>query len=533
MKRRVFISTAATAGVAGSLAGCSSAAKMNSANVGAFDVHPFVKAHPEAVFMYVTNISDKRDEAGIRSVGQKLSKELIVKATNTGISNATKITIKPNWTCCGPQDGHPVYEKLGVNTDPYFVEGWVGSMRQAGPTDYYIRECACPNAWEDMGWSAMAERAGIDLKDLSSMDYWKVKDEINFVDIPDPVVFKKKGFMAPMNEKDTFLVNIAKLKAHGMGITTCVKNLQGINGKRFSNFCGRYDQIRRHYGKKYSKFMVKNFEKNIEALHKKHLEMGIPRWDRPGNEGGIWQEQWCNRMLDSLSVTPTGINVIEGIYSQDGNGFGSGPHEKLGKYGVTSRDYMSNIVIFGMDPIKCDIIAHWIAGQEPGNFGLFHIAMERGMSDVLDPHDIPLYSWNNGKATPAKLDNYERTPLVTYYLQRDYNGQNEPKYHLCNEPFDYAAFKKGARVGDCTPSIKELGFDNDKNLVMELNLPKKDDVYVDVVDKRGEVLWRMHAPDAEPGVHQVVWDGFSHPGLYNVYVKGMGWDAERQMVIYS
>ena len=37
----------------------------------------------------------------------------------------------------------------------------------------------------------------------------------------------------------------------------------------------------------------------------------------------------------------------------------------------------------------------------------------------------------------------------------------------------------------------------------------------------------------EPGIHQVVWDGFSSPGLYNVYVKGMGWDVERQIVTYS
>jgi len=532
MKRRKFLSTSATAGAAGILGASSASAKKNKANTGpGFDVHPFLKAHPEAVFIHVTDVKEKTDAGAIRSVGQTLSRELIVKTDNGGYSNSNRITIKPNWTCSGPKDGSPVIEKLGVNTDPNFVEGWVQSMKETGPDKYFIRECACPSAWEAMGWTGMAERNGIDLRDLSSMDYWEIEDQINLIDIPDGVVFKKKGYMAPMNEEDTFLLNIAKFKAHGMGITGAVKNLQGITGRKFSNFCGSYDQIRGRYGKKYAKFMKRGFEKKIEKLHKKHLAMGIPRWDRPGAEGGIWQEQWCNRMLDSLSVTPTGINVIEGIYGQDGNGFGKGPHEKIGRGKTSSRDYMSNIVIFGMDPIKCDIIAHWLAGHEPGNFGLFHIAMERGMSDVLNPHDIPVFNWNDGQATAAKLDSFTRTPLVTYYLQRDYEGQTESKYHMCDEKFDYSAFKAGARVGDCTPSIKELGFDNDRNLVMELNLPKKEDVYVDVVDKRGEVLWRLNAEDADPGVHQVVWDGFTQPGIYNVYVKGMGWDAEKQVVI--
>ena len=535
MIRRDFIRTTAIAGATGAIAqGCSVAGKTVKNDGPGFDVHPFVKEHPEAVFIQTTDVASKRDTGAFKSAGSKLAKEIIVPVPKGGYPMSTRITIKPNWTCSGPKDGHPVYEKLGVNTDPNYVEGFVGAMKGVVPSKYYIRECACPNAWEDMGWTAMAERAGIDFRDLSSLDYWKLgKDDINFVDIDDGVVFKKKGFMAPMNEDDTFLLNIAKLKAHGMGITASIKNLQGINGRRFSNFCGSYDKIRGQYGKKYSKFMHRNFEKHIEELYAKHLKDGIPRWDRPGPQGGIWQEQWCQRMLDSLSVTPTGINIVEGIYSQDGNGFGSGPHEKQGKYGVTSRDYMSNVVIFCMDPFRVDNIAHWLAGHEPCNFGLFHIGIERGMSDVLDPHDIPIYNWKDGRASMAKLDSFDRTPLVTYYLQRDYNGQNEPKFHMCDERFDYASWKRGTRVADCTPSIRQIGSDNDKNVVMELNLPKKDDVYVDVVDKKGDLLWRLYADDLEPGVHQVCWDGFSSPGIYNVYVKGMGWDAKNQVVTLS
>ena len=194
---------------------------------------------------------------------------------------------------------------------------------------------------------------------------------------------------------------------------------------------------------------------------------------------------------------------------------------------------MSNMVIFGKDAFRVDIITHWLGGHEPGNFGLFHIGIERGMSDVLDPFDIPVYLWDEGQAILTRLDNFTRTPLVTYYLQRDYNGQNEPRFHLCNEPFDYSSWKSGKRVGDCSPSIKELGLDTHNNVVMELSLPENDNVYVDVLNNKGEVIWRLIADGLDPGVHQVVWDGFDQPGIYNVYVKGMGWDAEKQMVIYS
>jgi len=534
MKRRDFFTKTAAAGVTGLLAG-DRTREARAANAGpGFDVHPFVKSHPEAVFIQRTAVGSKKETEAIRGAGFGLAKELLVKTDSGGYPASTRITIKPNWTCAGPRGGKPIYEKLGTNTDPNYVEGWVQAFKGVGPEKYFIRESACPRDWEPMGWQAMADRNGVDLRDLSSMDYWKLNEgDINFIKINDGVVLKESGFMSPMNEPNTFLLNIAKLKAHGMGITASIKNLQGINGRRFSNICAQYDSINRRYGKEYTKYFKRNFEKDIEKLYKKHVKDGIPRWDRPGREGGIWMEQWCQRMLDSFSATTTGLNVVEGVYSQDGNGFGIGPHEKEGPRGITSRDYMSNVVIFGMDSFRVDIVSHWLAGHEPGNFGLFHLGIERGMSDVLDPSDIPVYEWKNGQATLAELGGFERTPLVTYYLQRDYNGQNEPKFHLCNEPFDYSAWKSGKRTGDCSPTIEELGRDGKSNVIFGLNLPQKDDVYVDVVDSKGDLLWRLYAQDLEPGAHQVVWDGFNSPGLYNVYVKGMGWDAETETVIYS
>lgn len=536
MKRREFIKSTAVAGAAAFGKGCSSMKAAKHSGPG-FDVHPFVKNHPEAVFICLTDVDEKTNAQEIKSWGQKLSKELIVKVPDGGFPLTTKVTVKPNWTCAGPKDGKPVVEKMGTVTDLNFVEGWVGSMKELGLKDYYIRECACSNTWEVMGYYAMCERAGIDLRPLARrMNVWEMKEgeEVIWANVKNGVMMRKIAYQAPMNEPGTFLVNIAKMKTHGMGVTATIKNLQGIGSTRFHNMCTPVDSIRRRYGQ-YLKYFHRNFDKSVKTLYKQHLDEGYPRWARsePPNRNGLWMETWCQRILDSYSVTPTGLNIVEGIYSQDGNGFGIGPHPKLGPYGVTSRDYLSNNVIFGMDPFRIDIITHWLAGHEPGNFGLFHIGIERGFSDVLDPSEIPVYLWKDGKATLAKLVDFKRTPLVTYYQQRDWGGQNEPEFHLCDEPFDYSAWKNGAKLSECTPSFRNLGTDNEGRMVSELTVPKKDDVYIDVLDKRGDLIARLRAPDLEPGVHQVVWDGFESPGLHNFYVKGMGWDEKLQEVIYS
>lgn len=529
MRRRDFIKTTAAAGVTGLVgAGCSSVKKTSPYAGPGFDLHPFIREHPEAVFIKLTSVKSKRDTTDIHDAAYDLAKELFIKTPSGGFPATTKITCKPNWTCNSPVDGKVAYENLGINTDMHFIEGFLQAVRETGPQDIYLRECACPNNWDAAGWTEMARRNNFDFRDLTSRDYWELKrnKDLRFLKIPDGVVFKEIAMQVPMTDPDTFLINIAKFKSHGMGISACIKNLQGISGKKFHQFCGGSNNIFKSYDKRYHTYFHEDYLERCHELVEKHIQDGIPRWDRPGKQGGIWQEQWCQRMLDSYSVTPTGINIVEGVYGRDGNGFAAGPHD--GK----AMDYMSNNVIFGLDAFRVDIITHWLAGHEPGNFGLFHIGVERGFSDVLDPFDIPVYLWDDGKAILSRLDYLKRTPLVTYYLAKDYNGQNEPYYHLCDEPVDYSAWKSG-KLAAAIPSVRDIGRDGDGSINFEVSIPERNDVYVDVLNRHGEVVWRLKADGLEPGVHQVVWDGFTSPGLYNVYVKGMGWDAEKEMVVYS
>ena len=514
MKRREFLKKTSAIGLTGlSGQGCSSSIKNAARTTGpGFDIHPFIKNHPDAVFIARTSIKSISDSAEIRKAGSKLAQELIVKTKSGGYPNSTLVSIKDNWH--GKKELEELY---AMNTDPNFSAAWIESMKEIGPQKFFMeRPQDHESYFSESGYASLIK-----------------KNRTNFMKIPDGIVFDTMKQTSFFNDPDVFLVNIAKIKAHSMGITASIKNLQGCCVESFRQFCLHHMNVRKSLKKKnYDRHLLKNFETHIEELYARHVKQGIPRWDKPGTGGGIWQEQWSQRMIDSFSVTPTNLNVVEGIYAIDGNGFGAGPHEKS-PAGYSHRNYMSNVVVFGIDPFRVDNIIHLMCGHEPGNFGLFHIGIERGVSNVLDPGDIPVYFWENGQAALTSLDKLPVTPLRTLFLQRDYNGQNEPNYHLCNEPFDYSAWKKGKRTGSA-PSIKELGRDSDDNIVMEVSLPKREHVYVDILDRDGDIVGRLLADgELEPGSHQVVWDGFASPGIYNVYFKGMGWDATKQIVTYS
>ncbi|MDP2984089.1 MAG: DUF362 domain-containing protein [Candidatus Latescibacter sp.] len=528
MKRRDFIKASAVLGMAGAAGhGCSSLGRGSSEPK--FNVHPFIRQHPEAVFVHFTSVSEKTDAAGLRQAGYRLSRELVVRSPD-GWSASAIVNIKPNWTSAGPRNGKAVVEKLGINTDPNFVEGWVAAVREIGPQRFFIRESCCPTQWEPMGWRAMCTRAGIDLTEISTIDVWKLQEgkDVIFRKVHNGVVFNTVAYQGPMNAPGSFLVNIAKLKAHGMGITASVKNLQGITCRRFHQFCTPHTAVLKSYEPPYHKYFQKDFVSRIEKLHAQHVRDGIPRWDCIiGEDTGIRMEQWAQRTLDSVGCIPTALNMVEGIYSQDGNGFGLGPHEPIGPDKVTSRDYMSNVVIFGKEMFRVDIIAHWLAGHEPGNFGLFHLARERGMSDVLDPHDIPLYGWKDGKATPIKLESLTRTPLVTLYLR----GRNEPEYHLCNEPFSYSAFRNVKKQNALSPSIRYIGTDRTGQAVFDLTLPERGEIAVDILDLRGRAAERLLSGQLNTGSHQVVWNAFADPGVYTARLRGRGWETVERLIV--
>jgi uncharacterized protein (DUF362 family) len=153
--------------------------------------------------------------------------------------------------------------------------------------------------------------------------------------------------------------------------------------------------------------------------------MGYARYQSKAQLSPVHQEIWAHKTCDNAQTLKTGLAVIEGIYGRSGDGFGLG------------TDYLTNLLMFGKDKLRLDMIGMYLGGHEPGNVNFFRIAKERGLLDTFNPHEVPIYEWVNGKAVPRKLSDFTRTPLPTYYLQRD----NEPRFHLVNERFDYAKVK--------------------------------------------------------------------------------------------
>jgi len=216
-------------------------------------------------------------------------------------------------------------------------------------------------------------------------------------------------------------------------MTLCVKNLQGTCVPPYTKFCEGVEATQRHPERVLKDFQP-DFAERVGQLHAQRVRIGIPRWDRPGRDwnSGYGMEMWAQRTCDSHSVTDCGLCIIEGIYGRNGNAFMEGP----GPQGE-AQDFMSNVLIFGVDPFRVDVIGTWLAGHEPGNFGLYHIARERGLLTVLNPREILLYLWEEGEPRESSLDDLPRTPLATPYLRRDYGGQQEALYHMVDEPFAY------------------------------------------------------------------------------------------------
>lgn len=241
-------------------------------------------------------------------------------------------------------------------------------------------------------------------------------------------------------------------------------------------------------------------------------------------------ETWASRCLDNNSVTPAGLHVIEGIYGRDGN-FMDGP----GPEGLAT-DYMCNVIIFGKNQFYVDIIGHYLGGHEPGNFGLFHMARERGMISMLNPRSIPVYTWEStGTATLTPLTDFLRTSLLTYYLRRNYNGGTEPYWHLVNEPYDYSA----TDVADSAPVVPDAmvlcqNFPNPFNgiTMFQFTIPRTGKVRLDIHNAIGELIGVVVEGVHQAGSHMAAWQSKNlASGVYFYRLWYEGRTVTRKMLL--
>jgi hypothetical protein len=515
--RRKFVRSSLLAG-AGLMIG-PGGESMVPAEPSMFGLHPFILQNPEAVFIMKTNVDRKTNSVAIRSAGLDFGRSVfgITDDQETGIPLSHRVVIKPNLTC--RQRGRDIYtieKSMGIVTDAFFVEGIIESLKELTiPSDHFhIREVNCPEDLPDGGYPDMAERTGIDLQCINAAALSLSPEKVQWVDVPDGVWFRKIPYLWPVNAPETFLLNIAKFKAHGMGLTLCAKNLQGTNAMNYQAHCTGYGTTMQGVSPEH---ISNTANEDILANYNRHVAYGIPRWDKPGDQGGIWQETWATRCLDNNSVTHAGLHIIEGIYGRDGNFLdGPGPDNM-------ATDYMTNYVIFGRNQFCVDIVGHYLGGHEPGNFGLFHMALERDMVSTINPTNITVYQWDtiNGPV-PADIRSFQRYPLKTYYLQRNYDGQTEPYWHLVDEPYNYKVTSAETLPGDpanfCLSSISPNPVRNSATLAF--HVPVSGHVSVEILNNSGTTIERLLDGNLNPGDHTVIWNcGNNPPGLYFCRIK--------------
>lgn len=385
-----------------------------------FGLHAFIEANPKAVFIRRTSVPDKMDAAAKLREGLELARRIFIPLDRGGIPVTHRVVLKPNFTSVREREPGR-YDNWGAGTDPQFYEGLILGLQELGLKKFHFIEANNYPAWNLRGFVDINGRHGVLMNETERRErHFRAGDGLTWSKVPDPVVFTRIPHYAPVNEPDTWLLNIAKWKAHGMCLSQSVKNEQGLVVGPYVRFCTGWQTVTGA-----APHVLENIhpdaEKRLLQFFERHQRMGYARYDSTAELSPIRMEIWAHKTCDNQSVLRTGLAMIEGIYGRDGDGFGRG------------QDYLTNIVLFGKDKFRLDVIGLYLGGHEPGNVALYRIAKERGLCDTFNPWEIPVYEWTDAGPRPVKLASLPRTPLKTYYLQRE----GEPTFHLVNEPFDY------------------------------------------------------------------------------------------------
>lgn len=555
--RRDFLKSSSLLCGGAGLIGRSSIFASESTPSGYFGVHPFVEQHPEAVFIMRTHVDYKTNSGACRRVGLDFGRTVFVPMDDTGVPVTHNIAAKPNLTAHDAVDkkrGITLEDTMGIATDVFFVEGLFESLKELGVpgSRMHTRDANGGDVIEPRGYVAMGQRVGATV--TAAQNTIKTKDDANneeaFVwkEVPGGVVNTQLPYLWPFNAPDSWNLNIAKFKAHEMGLTLTSKNWQGSHAAPFQQYCGNWPDIDalQKLEKTVNKECIHPNVHEVVGAHFQRHTGTIPRWDTPNfprNENedneqyyytALCMELWAHRTINNHAASPMGLHIIEGIYGRDGDfNWGPNPFGNENNFDGRAWDYMTNVVVFGKSPYLVDIVGHWLGGHEPGNFGLFHIAMERGKLDVMNPMHIPVYEWQDGIAVRRPLTSFTRTSLRTFYLQQ---RNKEPLWHLVNEPFDYNKVSETKLDIPTKPTTRVLNQHypnaNNPQLAIEFSVPERGWVLVEILDQSGRNMEVISNTICEAGYHMAAWDTSKYAsGSYQYRLRYNGYNEVHDLVL--
>jgi len=391
------------------------------------EIRPEIINNPRAVFLIETHVSVPREERGffveagpeLERSGKNIVNNIFVKGSRKGGSTL----VKPNFTTVPDNVLSPV---CGINTSPDFIAGFIEGLRELGNTNVIVGERGADvKNHRKTGIYSVFDRHGINLIEAAYLKFSHYsKKELNWSNVSNPVVWKRIPTFRPIGDKDNIFINMAKLKCHNLGLTTLtIKNLQGVVPTGYGHYCNTWAGLpilaKETYRINFKRDFVKDYQERVEAAFLKHRAAGFEHWDYedfyPEYEarGGwkvfkkikndyekanefmrdlghlMWDEQWCQRAIDSAEAIKPTINIIEGVIGRDGSGFDTG------------KDELCNIIIIGLSMLEVDSVGSYIMGHDPKELHYTRIARERGLGEN-DPSRIDIYWIKNGEIIPVK-----------------------------------------------------------------------------------------------------------------------------------
>ncbi len=399
------------------------------------EIRPEIINNPRAVFLIETHVSASPDSRGfftearpeLERIGKKIVPDIFVKGSRNGGSTL----IKPNFTTVPDDVLSPV---CGIITSPDFIAGFVQGLRELGNTNLILsdRGTSVVNH-RKTGIYDVLDRHNIRLIEANYQRFEHYKrNELNWRKVPNPVVWKNIPIYRPIGDKDNFCINMPKLKCHNLGLTTlAIKNIQGAAPSGYGHYCDQWDALpllANTYGINFRRDFVRDYQPKIEAAFLKHRAAGFKHWDKEDSypkyeaKGGwnafrkvrnsvrdknefmqgirnlMWDEQWCQRAIDSALAIKPSINIIEGVIGRDGSGFNVG------------KDELCNIIIIGLSMTEVDAVGSWIMGHDPTELPYTRIAKERGLGEC-DINKIDIYWIRDGHISKARVPELKRYKL--------------------------------------------------------------------------------------------------------------------------
>ena len=435
MNRRRFLKAAGAAGAGSLFVGCSTGMRGSGALIKSdiaegplirdvmkdieagesANIRPGIRSeileNPKAVFIIRTSVKAEKDKKGsfdsagpqLEEAGYRVAAALFEKGSERG----GKTTINPNFTYIPPDLRYPT---IGVTTAPQFVAGFSEGLRELGNTNIVVTERSSgANMLKEAGHLDILSEHGILFID-AKYDHFRMyeKDELNWFTLKYGLVWKRITTFRPHFDSDAFTINMPTMKCHNLGLTTLsIKNMQGFIPTGYGHYCDQWHQMYTIRPEMRAD-INEDFWQNIERGFLRHKSMGYKYYDyedsyaRYRKKGGwdefkkvhterreadafmkgirnlMWDEQWAQRTVDTLSALKPDINIVEGVISRDGNAFENG------------TDYLANYIVVSLDLVAADTVTSYLMGHNPGELHYLRIADERGYGPV-DMNEIPIY----------------------------------------------------------------------------------------------------------------------------------------------